>query len=410
VRRNKASLIFYSLAHNKNNLQYHADRNKIRKLNFFINALMRSLYTLVFSNNLKYRITRHFIFWMLWISFYAFVESYRAYEMWHADFWSYFPIAWGSMLIQIPIDIAFCYSVIYFLLPCFFLKGRYFEFFLWWIVFAFATGILESQYYYWAVGAYRTWFGLKAPVKSASSFLGALEIVGSLNTEGGFAIAIKFGKMFAVKQKEAALLSSEKEQLKATFDSRVYDEVKPTFLFNVLNRLYSRTQETKVDAGESIKKINDLILYTSYDAKKTLLPLTRELESLKEYIELEKISYNYAVQAACNIKGGTQNKLIAPYILIPVAEYAFANIGNGTIQDAWINIEIIVEGNDLRAKFSSSKSSETSTLLGDKSININLIAQRLQLLYPGGHHLKKIIESEKLVIDLYVDLSMRLGI
>ena len=56
--------------------------------------------------------------------------------------------------------------------------------------------------------------------------MSALEIVGSLNTEGGFAIAIKFGKMFAVKQKEAALLSSEKEQLKATFDSRVYDEVK----------------------------------------------------------------------------------------------------------------------------------------------------------------------------------------
>ncbi|MEP7317876.1 MAG: histidine kinase [Panacibacter sp.] len=269
---------------------------------------------------------------------------------------------------------------------------------------------MESQYYYWAVGAYRTWFGLNAPVKSGSSFLGALEIVGSLNTEGGFAIAIKFAKMFAVKQKEATLLSREKEHLKAKSDSRVYEEVKPTFLFNVLNRLYSRVQETKIDAGDSIKKINDLILYTSYDAKKTLLPLVRELESLKEYIELEKVSYNYAVQADCNIKGSTVNKLIAPYILIPVAEYSFTHIGNGTVQHAWLNIEINIEGNELRATFTSSKSSETSTLLGDKNINIALIEQRLQVLYPGGYHLKKIIEPEKLVIELYINLSMRLGI
>ena len=42
------------------------------------------------------------------------------YEMWHKDFFAYFPIAIGSMLIQVPIDIAFCYSVIYFLLPHFF--------------------------------------------------------------------------------------------------------------------------------------------------------------------------------------------------------------------------------------------------------------------------------------------------
>ena len=103
---------------------------------------MNIFYSLVFSNSPLYRITRHVFFWLLWICFFAFIETYRMYEMWHKDFFAYFPIAIGSMLIQVPIDIAFCYSVIYFLLPHFFLKGRYAAFVIGWIVLVFAAGTL----------------------------------------------------------------------------------------------------------------------------------------------------------------------------------------------------------------------------------------------------------------------------
>ena len=370
---------------------------------------MRAFFNLVFSNNLKFRITRHVLFWMLWISFFAFVESYRFYELMHINFWSYFPIAWGEMLIQIPIDIAFCYSVIYFLLPKFFLKGRYFEFITGWLILVFTAAILQDLYFYSAISSYRIWFGLQPPIQHGSIFLGALEIVGSLNTEGGFAIAIKFGKMFAVKQKEAQLLSQEKRKLEKTFAAKNEEEIKPTFLFNVLNRLYSRSQEKDININDSLKKINSLILYTSYDAKKTLVPLAKEIESLKEYIELEKISYDYAVKVTYDVNGNAANKLIAPYILIPIVEYFFTNIGNGTVTNSWLTVDINIQGNDLTAKFCSSKSADTSTLLGDKNLNIQHIEQRLKLLYPGGYQMKKIIEPQKLLIELYINLSMLLG-
>ena len=370
---------------------------------------MNIFYSLVFSNSPLYRITRHVFFWLLWICFFAFIETYRMYEMWHKDFFAYFPIAIGSMLIQVPIDIAFCYSVIYFLLPHFFFKGRYAAFVIGWIVLVFAAGTLQTVYFYSVVSAYRTWLGLSPLVQKSSLFLGALECVGSLNTEGGFAIAIKFGKMFAVKQKEAELLSSEKARLLETVEANAGDAIKPTFLFNALNRLYSLTQEKNIDTAESIKKINDLILYTSNDAKQNILPLQKEIDSLKEYIELEKISYDYAIRTHFSCNGSTVNKHVTPYVLIPIAEYVMSSLGGRTVKDPWLNTEINIKNNEVQVKICSSKPPETSTLLGEKNNNLLLTEQRLKLLYPGGFALKKQLETDRLEIELNINLGMRLG-
>lgn len=370
---------------------------------------MNFFYSLVFSNHTGYKIARHFLFWLLWICFFAFIESYRMYEMWHRDFFSCFPISVGSMLIQIPIDIAFCYSVIYFLLPHFFLKGKYAAFFIGWIALVFAAGTVQTIYFYSVVSAYRTWLGLSPLIQKSSVFLGALECVGSLNTEGGFAIAIKFGKMFAIKQKEAELLSSEKARLLETVEANAGDAIKPTFLFNALNRLYSLTQEKTIDTAESIKRINNLILYTSNDAKQNILPLQKEIDSLKEYIELEKISYDYAIRTNFTCSGSTINKQVTPYVLIPVAEYVMSSLGGRTVKDPWVNTEINIRNNEVQVKICSSKSAETSTLLGEKNNNLQLTEQRLKLLYPGGFTLKKQLETDRLEIELNINLSMRLG-
>lgn len=369
---------------------------------------MNTFYSLVFSNSPGYRITRHCLFWLLWICFFAFIETYRMHETYDKDFFAYFPVAAGSMFIQIPIDIAFCYSVIYFLLPHFFLKGRYAAFFIGWIILVFAAGTVQTIYFYSVVSAYRTWLGLSPLVQKSSLFLGALECVGSLNTEGGFAIAIKFGKMYAVKQKEAELLSSEKAKLLETVEAKTGDAIKPTFLFNALNRLYSLTQEKTIDTAESLKKINNLILYTSNDAKQNMLSLSKETAALKEYIELEKISYGYAIRTNVSSNGNISGKVIAPYVLIPLAEYMINCLGGATVKDPWLSAEIQTKGNDLIAKFCCSKSAETSTLLGEKNINLQLVEQRLKLLYPGGYSLKKQIETDKLAIELCINLSMHL--
>lgn len=283
-------------------------------------------------------------------------------------------------------------------------------FMLLWIVFAFIAAYVEDIYFYTVVSKYRVLMGMDPLKQSYSYFLGALEIVASLNTEGGFAIAIKFAKMFAVKQKEAQLLSAEKEQIKANIATKGDEEPGPTFLLSILNKLYALAKDQKIDTGESLKKVNNLFVYTSYDAKKTLLPLDKELCSLKDYVELEQIVSAGSLIVHSAISGNTSQKMIAPNILIPIAEYCFNNFTNGVPFEKKLNIEIRVTGNDLHAIFTASKSAHTSTLLSEKNANISQIEKRLKLLYAGNYSLRKIIEPSTLRVELDVKLTSQAGI
>lgn len=367
---------------------------------------MRRFYTLVFSNNLRVRIFRHTIFWLMWISFYAFVQAYNRYEWRDVPLSIGFPQSWFEMLIQIPIDIAFCYTVIYFLLPRFFLKSRYLEFILLWILFVSVTALIQAVYYDSVVPAFRLAIGNQIKVSHSSLFLSALSIIGSLNTEGGFAAAVKLGKMLFIKQKEADLLSKEKRHMADTISAD--NVIQPTFLFNALNRLYSLAQQEQVDTSSSLRKINNLILYVSYDAKRSVVLLEKELEALKEYIELEKISYNYNIDVSYTVTGAIGDNSIAPYVLIPLVENSFTSLGKGDVARPWLNIEIILQNNVLQVKIRSSKSADTSTLLGEKNSNIINIQTRLRLLYPSGYHINKVIEPEMLSVNLRIDLGARI--
>src|SRR5687768_3147545 len=116
---------------------------------------MGAFYKLVFSNNTRFRIARHILFWFMWVTFYAFVKAYQMVELQQLAFYTAFPISWLEVLIQIPVDIAFCYLVLYFLLPSLFLKGRYLSFTFLWLFLLFAAAIIQHLYYFWAIPHFR---------------------------------------------------------------------------------------------------------------------------------------------------------------------------------------------------------------------------------------------------------------
>jgi hypothetical protein len=321
-----------------------------------------------------------------------------------------FPLAWLEILIQIPIDISFCYLVLYFLLPRFFLKGRYFYFISLWVILLFTAAVLQDLYYFWAIPKFRIAVGLRPPFPHGTILLGALIIIGSLNSVGAFAAAIRLGKLFFIKEKEADLLLRDTKGINQASNEAQEASLQPTFLYNVLNRLYSLAVKENIDPGETIKKINDLILYMGYDAKKTMLPLSKELDVMNEYIELEKLSYNYAIDVSYTITGQPGNKMIIPYVLIPLVENSFSTLGGIGDETPFLHISVEIADDALSVKISSSKSYDTSTLLGQKNINVLNIEKRLALRYPGGYQLKKTIEPGKLELWLQLDLSARLGI
>jgi hypothetical protein len=92
--------------------------------------------SLVFSNQRKFRISRHVFFWLGWISYFTMEATLRRIEMYglHTAFFS----SITEVLCSTPIDMAFCYSIIYFLFPRFLFRGMYVRMVLLWFLFAVA--------------------------------------------------------------------------------------------------------------------------------------------------------------------------------------------------------------------------------------------------------------------------------
>src|SRR5215813_10069135 len=99
---------------------------------------------LVFSNNRRYRFARHALFWLLWIIYYTVFNM--VYWQGHHPFGPTLGASLVEVTLSTPLDMVFCYSIIYFLLPRFLYKGHYIQMALLWMLFSFLF-ILAFRWY-----------------------------------------------------------------------------------------------------------------------------------------------------------------------------------------------------------------------------------------------------------------------
>ena len=117
------------------------------------------------------------------------------------------------------------------------------------------------------------------------------------------------------------LVLTEKLEAETNF---LKTQINPHFLFNTLNNIYSLTLSQSSDAAFITRQLKSLITYMLQDCTKDMVPLTGEIEFLKNYINLEQLR-NKQEQAdiQLTIKGEPGNKQIAPLLLINFVENAF---------------------------------------------------------------------------------------
>jgi two-component system, LytTR family, sensor kinase len=100
-------------------------------------------------------------------------------------------------------------------------------------------------------------------------------------------------------------------------------QVNPHFLFNILNNLYALTLKKSDLAPDVVLKLSAMMEYMLYDSSDDRVLLTKELEHLHNYVELERLRFNG--NAVINFNTGplhTEQK-IAPLLLLPLVENAF---------------------------------------------------------------------------------------
>lgn len=220
-----------------------------------------------------------------------------------------------------------------------------------------------------------------------------------------FAASFSFFLLREWKNSEKKLFELKNEQLSMELNF-LRSQISPHFLFNTLNSLFSIAQRNQSeDVANGIIKISNLLRYMLYDTNVREIPITKEIDYLRSFIELAKMRFQEdEVNVRFSVKGTPAEANIAPMLLIPFVENAFKH-GVKIGEKSDINFELVVENNGIVFSGENKDHSITNGLK-QKEVGIGLknVEKRLRLLYPdcsmleyglknGNFHFRLIIKN-----------------
>ena len=359
-----------------------------------------NVYPLIFSNKPRYRISRHVLFWMIWILYFTIFMTIS--WMTKYPFWKSFVASLPEEAMPMPLDIIFCYSIIYFLIPRFLSKGKYIQMLLLWLFFSLLVIIGYRLYSLYMIPVIREAYGMPYSKAHSGSFMWEFfYLFSQINMEGCMCAAIKLGKMWFIKQQELDLLKKERLKVEPQINE---GKMQPVFLINALNKVESLSHEKPMVIPGMIRKIKSLLLYIIYDNNMAKVRLEKELKLLEEYVELEKEGASDSLRVNMNVIGNVSGERIAPFIIIPLVENSFRQLSALDLKEKFLDLEIRIAEGSLFMNVAWSKPVDTSTLGNGGNAFLNNIGKRLDLLYPQSHDLKIIIKTHQFIIDCKIDL------
>lgn len=358
------------------------------------------IHPFVFSNKQNFRLGRHALFWFVWILYYAVMSLLVMYTRY--GFAKSFVESFIEVAESTPLDMCFCYFIIYFLFPKFLYKGRYIGMLVLWLLASIVFIVLYELNATFIVPYIRGWFGMKTSVSSPANYTYDFFILFSqINMEGCVAASIKLGKLWYVKQQEIDLLREEKKKMIPQQETGV---IQPAFLADLLSRIENIAHEKPLVAAQSIKKIRRLFLYSLYENNSSKVPLQKELALLQEYIELEKETAEKEMNIVVSIKAAPVSETIAPFIILPLAENAFKQVSSYSLHNPNLKISISLQNEVIDMQIIWDKPIDTSSLTNGRNVILHNISKRLKLIYPESHEIKLIIETDRNHLKLNIDL------
>lgn len=334
-----------------------------------------------FLNN---RPLMHSLFWLLYIAFYGLMGG--GYDDKYAE-------SFVRELIQLPVKLTIVYFTMYVLIPRFLLRKQYWSFGLGLIASMILAGILQrtANYYIYYPLYYP---GLQGEFFSAYQIS---KYVLNINSVVILTAGIKILKYWYVNEQMKGSLEKEKLAAELKF---LKAQIHPHFLFNTLNNLYSLTLQKSEKAPEVVLRLSGLMNYILYEANSRQVSLAKEIESIHNYIALEKIRYGDSLEISFDVSGNINGSKVAPMLLVPFVENSFKHGVSDEISDKWITINLNLTDDWLTFKVENSRSfpqPEREKVYAG-GIGLKNVKRRLELIYPDCHELKILEEANSYLI------------
>jgi two-component system LytT family sensor kinase len=199
------------------------------------------------------------------------------------------------------------------------------------------------------------------------------------------------------KEAENEKLSTELNLLKS--------QINPHLFFNTLNNIYSLAIQKSERTPEAIVKLSELMRYIIYDTDKDKVPLSKEIDYIRNYIELEKLRLQNNAEIRFVVDGNPADKLIEPLLILPFIENAFKH-GIRHKQSCIVSIRISIEDSRLNLWVENPVwNLPDSTEEKQQGIGRVNAERRLQLLYNNNYSLETTVTDTVFRVNLTLNLN-----
>lgn len=218
------------------------------------------------------------------------------------------------------------------------------------------------------------------------------------------AISTGYGFINYLLIQERQHQETQSERLRSEV-SFLRSQISPHFIFNILNSIVYLIRAKSPQAEPVTIKLSELMRYMLYESNHVQVPLEKELDYLKNYVDLQRIRFEDDVKISLSIHGQDHGQVIEPMLMIPFVENAFKH-GVGMITEPQIIIKVHFDEDQLnfsvKNKISTHPQEEKDV---DSGIGLRNVQRRLELLYPERHQLRTETKPEWYEAELQLQLS-----
>ncbi|MFV0470377.1 MAG: sensor histidine kinase [Dysgonomonas sp.] len=181
------------------------------------------------------------------------------------------------------------------------------------------------------------------------------------------------------------------------------NQLNPHFLFNTLNNIYSLIAIDQAKAQESVHRLSGLLRYVLYENNQNFVPISKELEFTKNYIDLMKLRVGSNVRLNVDIENNGSQDQIASLMFMTLIENAFKH-GINANEDSFIDIRILIETEKGVICTVENSLNDNNSNIEKKNSGIGLtnLTKRLELLYPNNYQ----FETERRQNSFFVMLRI----
>ncbi len=210
------------------------------------------------------------------------------------------------------------------------------------LILPFAVG-LHAFIDAWIIALYRT----ESDASFTQLFLGVFYLDATLlGAWSALYYAINF--FIQVEEQNDQLIRLETQATSAQLAMLRY-QLNPHFLFNTLNSISTLVLLKQTEpANAMLSRLSSFLRYTLINKPSARVTVAQEIETLKLYLDIERMRFEDRLRTSFKIENGTQKALLPSLLLQPLVENAIKYAVSAQESGAEIRIETQLVGQRLR--------------------------------------------------------------